>query len=113
MLGHIARGTLSAMSVSTETLLLLVGVWLLFGIAALVVANSRGLKGPSWFLLGLLLGPLGLLLAFTSKPAAPVAFNQSPAAAPVNAQSMTLVWLLVGGLVAVVVVFIVMAYVMA
>lgn len=39
-------------------------IWLLFGIASMMVANSKGRSGCGWFLLGVLLGPFGLLFAF-------------------------------------------------
>ena len=38
-------------------------VWLLFGIACAVIATNKGRSGASWFVLGFLLGPLGLILA--------------------------------------------------
>ena len=37
-------------------------VWLLFGIISAVVASNKGRSGCGWFLLGLLLGPFGLIL---------------------------------------------------
>lgn len=40
--------------------------WLLFGIASGIVASNRGRSGCGWFLLGVLLGPFGLLFAFLS-----------------------------------------------
>ena len=44
---------------------ILIGAWVLFGIACLLVARWRGLKNvTSWFLLGTLLGPFGLILTF-------------------------------------------------
>jgi predicted amidophosphoribosyltransferase len=41
-------------------------VWIVCGIAAAVVANGRGENGCLWFGCGVLLGPIGLLLAFTT-----------------------------------------------
>ena len=38
---------------------------ILFGIATAVVADNRGASGPLWFCLGMLLGPISLLVAFT------------------------------------------------
>lgn len=36
-------------------------IWLLFGIVCAIAANARG-RGPVWwFILGILLGPLGLV----------------------------------------------------
>jgi hypothetical protein len=41
-------------------------VWLICGIAAAVVASNRGDSGCIWFGLGILLGPIGFALAFTT-----------------------------------------------
>jgi hypothetical protein len=41
-------------------------IWLLFGICAAIVAGNRGENGCLWFTLGLLLGPIGFALAFTT-----------------------------------------------
>ena len=38
-------------------------IWLLFGIISAVVASNKGRSGCGWFLLGVLLGPFGLILA--------------------------------------------------
>ena len=38
-------------------------VWLLFGIACAVIATNKGRSGGGWFVLGVLLGPFGLILA--------------------------------------------------
>ncbi len=39
-------------------------IWLLCGIACSVIANSKGRTGCGWFLLGMLLGPFALVVAF-------------------------------------------------
>lgn len=39
-------------------------IWLLFGIAAAIVASQKGRSGCGFFALGILLGPFGLLFAF-------------------------------------------------
>jgi len=39
------------------------GIWLLFGLAAGAVASSKGRSGCGWFILGVLLGPFGLIVA--------------------------------------------------
>ena len=45
-------------------LLIYLGLWILCGIASLLVARSRGVRNvTSWFLIGTLLGPFGLILA--------------------------------------------------
>lgn len=38
-------------------------IWLLFGIVSAVVASNKGRSGCGWFLLGVLLGPFGLILS--------------------------------------------------
>jgi hypothetical protein len=38
-------------------------VWLLFGVASAIVASNKGRSGFGWFLLGILLGPFGLIFA--------------------------------------------------
>lgn len=50
-------------------------LWLIFGFVAAVVANSRGANGCAAFAIGVLLGPLGIVIAFVMKPqnAVPVA----------------------------------------
>jgi len=37
-------------------------IWLLFGIVSAVVASNKGRSGCGWFILGVLLGPIGLIL---------------------------------------------------
>lgn len=39
-------------------------IWALFGVATAIVASGRGESAGLWFFLGVLLGPLGLLLSF-------------------------------------------------
>ena len=41
-------------------------IWVLFGICAAVVASNRGADGCLWFGLGVILGPIGFALAFTT-----------------------------------------------
>lgn len=38
-------------------------IWLLFGAAAAIAATNKGRSGCGWFILGVLLGPFGLLFA--------------------------------------------------
>lgn len=38
-------------------------IWLLCGVVAAVVATSKGRSGCGWFILGVLLGPFGFILA--------------------------------------------------
>jgi len=41
----------------------LLAIWLLCGIAAAVVASSKKRSKFGWFLMGMIFGPLGILLA--------------------------------------------------
>lgn len=45
---------------------LILVIWLLFGICSAVVASNRGANGCLWFVVGVLLGPIGFALAFTT-----------------------------------------------
>ncbi len=38
-------------------------IWLVCGIIAAVIAMNKGRSGCGWFLVGVLLGPLGIILA--------------------------------------------------
>ena len=38
-------------------------IWLGSGIASAVVANNKGRGGCGWFLIGFLLGPIGLIIS--------------------------------------------------
>jgi hypothetical protein len=55
-------------------------VWILFAIAATIVASQKGRDGFGWFCLGFLLGPFGLLFALIVKALPP------PAQAPPKVQ---------------------------
>ena len=37
--------------------------WVLCGVVAAVVASNKGNSGVSWFFMGVLLGPIGLILS--------------------------------------------------
>jgi hypothetical protein len=39
-------------------------IWCLFGFVAAVIASTKGRSGCGWFLLGILLGPFALVIAF-------------------------------------------------
>lgn len=41
----------------------LIFLWFLFGLVSAVIATRKGRSGCGWFLLGVLLGPFGLILA--------------------------------------------------
>jgi len=43
--------------------MLIVIIWILCGIGAAVIAKSRGANSGSWFFIGLLFGPFGILYA--------------------------------------------------
>ncbi|MFN3322931.1 MAG: hypothetical protein ACK5AZ_05505 [Bryobacteraceae bacterium] len=51
----------------------LILLWALWGFATAAIAYKRKMNVPAWFLAGLLLGPLGLLLAIVLAPAMPPA----------------------------------------
>lgn len=44
----------------------IIAIWILLGVCAAVVAAGRGENGCLWFALGVLLGPIGFALAFTT-----------------------------------------------
>jgi hypothetical protein len=39
-------------------------IWLAFGVVSAMIANSKGNSGCAWFVVGVLLGPIGLLMSF-------------------------------------------------
>ena len=41
-------------------------VWIICGIACAVIGSSRGDRGVAWFFLGVLLGPIGLVVALSA-----------------------------------------------
>jgi hypothetical protein len=47
--------------------LLVVMIVLFFGIGSSLVASSRGGSGIAWFWIGVILGPIGIALAFTNR----------------------------------------------
>ena len=51
-------------------------IWLLFGICAAIVASNRGTNGCLWFGIGVLLGPIGFALAFTTGAKCPKCASQ-------------------------------------
>lgn len=44
-------------------LLVFLAIWLFFGIVSSIIAANKGRSGCGWFAAGLLLGPIGLLVA--------------------------------------------------
>lgn len=65
-------------------------VWAALGFITYVIARDRGLASPgTWFVIGVLLGPLGILGAFLVKPQAPAGqmASQWPGATPTANQS--------------------------
>lgn len=42
-------------------------IWLCFGIVGSMIASSKGNSGCGGFILGILLGPIGLLISFFSR----------------------------------------------
>lgn len=49
-----------------EVLLTSLLIWFLFGLVSAVVASNKGHGGCGWFLIGVLLGPFGLILALVT-----------------------------------------------
>lgn len=58
-------------------------IWLLFGICAAIVATNRGANGCLWFGLGVVLGPIGFALAFTTGAKCPKCASRISEAAKV------------------------------
>jgi hypothetical protein len=42
-------------------------IWIVCGIGAGIIASNRGANGGFWFVLGFLLGPIGLAMSFGAK----------------------------------------------
>ncbi len=38
-------------------------IWLIFGVISAIIANNKGRSGCGWFIVGVLLGPIGIILA--------------------------------------------------
>jgi hypothetical protein len=38
-------------------------IWVLFGVASAIVASNKGRNGCGWFIMGVLFGPFGLIIA--------------------------------------------------
>ncbi len=38
-------------------------IWLIFGVISAVIASNKGRSGCGWFFVGVLLGPIGIILA--------------------------------------------------
>ena len=38
-------------------------IWLIFGVISAIIASNKGRGGCGWFIIGVLLGPLGIILA--------------------------------------------------
>ena len=49
-----------------EQLVCFIGIWVICGFVGSSIANNRGNSGGSGFLLGLFLGPLGVLIVAVS-----------------------------------------------
>jgi hypothetical protein len=50
-------------------------LWLLCGLVAAVTASQKGRSGLGWFIIGVLLGPLGLVIFFLPQPGAKTAID--------------------------------------
>ncbi len=49
-------------------MIVLIFIWVLFGIVTAIVFQNKGLGGCAGFLLGFLLGPFGLIIALVMSP---------------------------------------------
>jgi len=47
---------------------MIIGIWLLFGLISAIVASNKGRGGCTWFVIGILLGPFGFILALVISP---------------------------------------------
>ena len=52
-------------------------IWLLSGVVSAMVANNKGRSGCLWFVLGFLLGPLGLILSLLTPKNVPALEQRS------------------------------------
>jgi len=52
-------------------------IWLLSGVVSAMVANTKGRSGCGWFVLGFLLGPLGLILSLVVPKNVPILEQRS------------------------------------
>jgi hypothetical protein len=65
-----------------------IALWIVCGLTAGVVSASRGASGFVGFILGVLLGPFGIIIAFVLKPETPSPSPQSESeAVPVDAKA--------------------------
>jgi hypothetical protein len=46
-------------------------IWLIFGFLSGIIASNKNLSFGSYFVVGVLLGPIGLVIALVSKPSTP------------------------------------------
>jgi hypothetical protein len=53
-------------------------LWILFGIASAYVAGGKGRNWVGWFILGVLLGPFGLILAHVVSSKTPKSVDEKP-----------------------------------
>jgi hypothetical protein len=63
-------------------------IWILFGVAAAMAAANKGRSGCGWFLLGVLLGPFGLIFALLAKPVIHSEEDASPVVSPPPSRSI-------------------------
>ena len=63
--------------------------WLVFGVVSAFVARKKGRGGCAWFALGVLLGPIGLILIFAAGPRLEAAERAAAAAREKKAAALT------------------------
>lgn len=75
----------------TTTLVIIAGFWILCGLAAGWIARERGNDGADGFLVGVLMGPIGIIMALTGHKTEPVEWAQ-PQQPPASSTPPTPVW---------------------
>lgn len=74
------------------TIVIVAGFWIVCGLAAGWISSERGNGGLDGFLIGVFFGPLGLLMALTSKPPEPVEWAQPQPPQPSSAAPPSPAW---------------------
>lgn len=51
-----------------EDVTIYVIAWIIFGLISWAIARARGIKESGWFVIGMVLGPIGVIWALVKKP---------------------------------------------
>ena len=51
-------------------------IWIICGIACAAIGSGKGVSGAGWFFIGVLLGPIGVVLVLVMKAGPPAASDQ-------------------------------------